>query len=200
MKIILITGQSCTGKTYLSKKIQLHLGTNKTNIISMDDYYFPQSHFKNTKNINWDIPSAYNLDKFFNDIKKISENKKIKKHIFIYGKNIYSKNMEEIIPKDVLIIEGIFSFLNKDILDIANKKIILDSDEKIRYKRRLKKDSENEPNFNLEHFNKYWDNQIKNYQINYFNNYKNLGKLFNTNNLFEKNQEIIKKIIKYVEN
>ncbi|BDV02451.1 MAG: hypothetical protein HPAVJP_3400 [Candidatus Hepatoplasma vulgare] len=197
-KIILISGGSCSGKTSLSLLIKKELGKNKVNLISMDDYYFPKSHFKDKLNINWDVPEAYDLTKFKKDINMLLNGKEVKKNIFIYGKDVYKKEKENLYPKEFLIIEGIFSPYFEDIQKKAYKNIFLYSSKKIRYNRRREKDSKSISNFSEENLKKYWKKEIKEFEKKYLKKFKKGGKLIKTNNLENNQEKILQKIIKYI--
>lgn len=197
-KIILISGGSCSGKTSISLLIKEKLGKNKVNIISMDDYYFPKNHFKNEKDINWDIPEAYDLNKFKDDVYKLLNGEKIEKNIFIYGEDVYKNEKEILFPKEFLIIEGIFSPYFKDIKEKSYKNIFLYSSKRKRYLRRKNKDKKSVPNFSEKELKKYWNNEVKKFEKKYLKNYKKEGKLIRTNNLEKKQKEILKKIIRYI--
>ena len=144
MKTIIITGPSCSGKTYLSKKISMFL--KDSTVIRTDSYYKDSVLIKC-------------ISLFINDIydRLISIKKKELlynlKCIYNNSKNIYSyyydfkkrksfkKKTDEIYNNNIkfLIIEGIFAHrLNLNYQDTLN--IVCEEDKDVCFKRRLKRD------------------------------------------------------------
>lgn len=74
--IIGIGGASRSGKSTLSQIISSLLPQHQIANISIDDYLQPDNKLPKIKDhIDWEIPSAYDLDKFKNDILLCSKKK-----------------------------------------------------------------------------------------------------------------------------
>lgn len=197
MKIILITGGTASGKTTLSNIIKGQLGENKVNVLSLDNYYFPETHYQDKANINWDSTAAYNWKKILSDIENLKNQKQIKVPKFIYGANIYTKNKELITPKDILIIEGIFSFNLVNILKYDTFNVFLNIDEQVRKVRRIERDKKLVPNFDLNILNQKWDKIIEStYQTKILPEIKKANLILKTNNEIEI-KNLIKKLLKF---
>ena len=126
--IVGIAGGSSSGKTYLAKKLN-------EEILSMDDYF---KGIKYIKDNNFDKPSALDLNLLRKHLIKLRDNKNIKKPVYDF--KTHSRIGYEIFkPSKVIILEGLYA-LHKKIVDLIDLKIFVDSSEKTRLKRRIKRD------------------------------------------------------------
>lgn len=193
MKLILITGGSASGKTSITNKIKEH--KNNSTIINLDDYYYEESKLINIqKKINWDLPSAFNWDQLLIDLKALLSGKKVKKSSFVYGKNIRG-DIKEYVPNDLLILEGIFSPYIKEIRKLSSKIIYLDSDDGVRYKRRLQRDEKLIPNFEKKNFLKDWNEKVIPTQKKYIDKFKKEANIIVDTNNIERDSLFIMEII-----
>ena len=141
--VIGIAGGTCSGKTSIASiLIEEFRYTNSVNIIKEDDYYKDQSTLpmEEREKTNYDHPLAFDFDLMQNHIKQLIEGKAIEKPTYDYTIHNRSKNTEVIYPSDVLIIEGLFTLYTKEIRDLEDIKIFVDTPADIRFIRRLKRD------------------------------------------------------------
>ena len=141
--VIGIAGGTCSGKTSIASiLIEEFRYTNSVNIIKEDDYYKDQSNLpmEEREKTNYDHPLAFDFDLMQNHIKQLIEGKAIEKPTYDYTIHNRSKNTEVIYPSDVLIIEGLFTLYTKEIRDLEDIKIFVDTPADIRFIRRLKRD------------------------------------------------------------
>ncbi len=196
MKLIIITGGSSSGKTSIAEELNKKL--NRVSCLSMDDYYYEKYHFNDQDNINWDVPSAYNWLLLKNDLTKLLNNQIIYKQKFLYGPNVYSKKYYEIKPNKYIILEGIFAGYEKKIRNKADYIFFLNSDEKIRYQRRVDRDIKLIKNFNLNNFELEWKNNIQLSFEKYISPLETICISINTNNFTSNFNDIIDIIIKKI--
>ncbi len=194
MKLIIIVGGTSAGKTTFSNLLKEGIGDEKVNLISLDNYYFPKTHFKDQNNINWDTVESYDWSRLEKDITSLKDGKEIMLKEFLYGINIYSKENITIKPKKFLIIEGIFA---SNVIKMNFKQvfvIFLDAKEEIRKQRRVLRDVQKITNFNTVKFDVEWNNIIeKNFIENIEPNKKSANLIIDTND-FDMMQNHINKI------
>ena len=126
--IIGIAGGSASGKTTIAQKIiDTFKDTNSIGIIKEDDYYKDQSDlsFEDRKKTNYDHPLAFDHELMRFQIQEL-----------IAGR-IVEKPTQIVEPKDVIIIEGLFVLEEKEIRDLLDIKVFLDTPNDIRFIRRL---------------------------------------------------------------
>jgi len=141
MKIIGIAGGTGSGKTFLTNKLLEEFG-EKIDVIKLDSYYKDLRHidFNLREKYNFDHPDSFDFDLLIKDLKKLTQLNQVEIPKYNY-KNHTRKNQTSLVyKKELIIIEGIFSLYDKTIRDKMFYKIFLDSDEKNRFERRLKRD------------------------------------------------------------
>ena len=192
MKLILITGGSASGKTTIAKLLSNKI--NSSTIISLDDYYYQKTDFLNQENINWDDPNSFNWKLLVKNIKLLFSNSEVKKEKFIYGLNIYG---EEIIykPNKYIILEGILSPYNEEILSMASEIIYLSSTNDKRYQRRKKRDMKLIKGLTEEKLLKNWNENVIPLHEKIIYKFKEKASLIiDTNDIEKKEQEILSEI------
>lgn len=141
--VIGIAGGTCSGKSSIANiLIEAFRYTKSINIIKEDDYYKDQSHLPMEERVktNYDHPLAFDFDLMTEHIKKLINGESIEKPTYDYTVHNRSDKTEIVHPSDVLIIEGLFALYNKEIRDIEDIKIFVDTPADVRFIRRLKRD------------------------------------------------------------
>ncbi|MCR4855776.1 MAG: uridine kinase [Erysipelotrichaceae bacterium] len=141
--VIGIAGGTCSGKSSIASiLIDEFRYTKSISIIREDDYYKDQSHLpmEERAKTNYDHPLAFDFDLMFEHLKKLINGETIEKPTYDYTVHNRSNITEIIHPSDVLIIEGLFALYTKEIRDLEDIKIFVDTPADIRFIRRLKRD------------------------------------------------------------
>ena len=104
--VIAITGPSGVGKTAISKIISICLGYENCCIISGDDY-----HLWERENENWRFfthlnPLANNLEQSYEHIKKLKDNKPIRKKQYNHKNGKFTEE-KTFFPKKFIVHEGL---------------------------------------------------------------------------------------------
>lgn len=140
--IIGIAGGTGSGKTTVTYKILERLDINKVVVIQHDAYYKDISVFSGLKpsEINFDHPDALETSLLIEHIKRLKEWKSIQLPIYDFKSYTRSKETVLIQPKNIIIIEGILIFVEKELRDLMDIKIYVDTDADERLLRRIKRD------------------------------------------------------------
>ena len=141
--IIGIAGGTASGKTTIANLLCADFkDSNSVTIISEDSYYKDQTNipFEERGKVNYDHPLAFDFDLLFSQIKDLSNGNKINIPIYDYTIHNRSKVTKEILPSDVIILEGLFTLYNPEIREIEDIKIFVEADDDIRFIRRLSRD------------------------------------------------------------
>lgn len=141
--IIGIAGGTASGKTTIAKilyETALLYGTVAH--IKLDDYYKDSSHltFEERRQINFDHPDSYDVELIVSDINRLKNGQAIEKPTYDFVNSIRSKETEHIEPSNIIIVEGIMVFAIPEIRDLLEMKIYVDTEDDIRFIRRLKRD------------------------------------------------------------
>ncbi len=141
--IIGIAGGSASGKTTIARKIiETFEDTNSITIIKEDDYYNDQSNltFDQRQKTNYDHPLAFDHELMRFQLLELMNNRIIEKPTYDYTMHNRSDVTEIIEPKDVIIVEGLFVLEEKEIRDLLDIKIFVDTPNDVRFIRRLSRD------------------------------------------------------------
>lgn len=143
--LIGIAGGSASGKTTVANKLINNFeDTNSVTVIREDDYYKDQSDmpFEERVKTNYDHPFAFDHELMKEQLLDLIKGSPIEKPTYDYTQHTRSNVIEVIEPKDVIIIEGLFVLEEKDIRDLLDIKIYVDTPYDVRFIRRLKRDIE----------------------------------------------------------
>ncbi len=143
MKIIGIAGGSASGKTTIANKLgDLSNKVGKVNIIRLDDYYLdhPELELEERKKINYDHPNAFDVDLLMQHIDDLKNNLEIDVPEYDFVNHARKTTVKKVTPSKVLIIEGILVLAIKEICELLDIKIFVDTPDDIRFIRRLSRD------------------------------------------------------------
>ena len=141
--LIAVAGGSASGKTTVVKKIIEQLNSKEITVITHDDYYKDLSHLsiEERRNVNFDHPSSLDNDLFVSQLTDLLNGKSIKKPTYNFVEHNRSKVFETINPNRIIIIEGILVLEDERIRDLATIKLFVESDDDVRFIRRLVRDT-----------------------------------------------------------
>ena len=141
--IIGIAGGSASGKTSISRKLyETFEKTNSVVIIKEDDYYKNQDHLPMSERIktNYDHPFACDHQLLIEHLNVLISGGTIEKPTYDYVNHTRSKVTEVIKYSDVIILEGLFVLESKEIRDLLDIKVFVDTPSDVRFIRRLLRD------------------------------------------------------------
>ena len=141
--IIGIAGGTGSGKSTLADNIKKEF-KNNISMISHDYYYKNNSHlpFEERVKLNYDHPEAFDTDLLIEHLQKLKNGETIKRPSYSFIEHLREEETYDVIPKKVIIVEGILIFENKDLRDMMDIKIFVDASADIRFIRRLLRDVE----------------------------------------------------------
>lgn len=141
--LIAIAGGSASGKTTVVKKIIEQLNSTDITVISHDDYYKDLTHLALTERykVNFDHPDSIDNDLFVAQLKDLLDGKSISKPKYDFVEHNRSSEYELVEPTKIIIIEGILILEDERVRDLATIKLFVESDDDIRFIRRLVRDT-----------------------------------------------------------
>ncbi len=142
--IVGIAGGSASGKTYLLRKLQEELQDVPLTLISLDNYYFDLEHQEPDENgeINFDHPSALDLERFRNDLKRLMDGESVSIREYHFNNPEHAPKTITYTPQPLIIIEGIFAFYDPKVEDMMDLRVFVDAEEHRKLTRRIKRDYE----------------------------------------------------------
>jgi uridine kinase len=141
--IIAVSGGSSSGKTTVVNKLIKNLGDNTITIIKHDDYYKDQAEMsmEARRKVNYDHPFSLDNDLFYEHLRALIEGKTIEKPTYDFVLLTRAKKKETIKPAKIIILEGILILEDERIRKLADIKIYVETDDDIRFIRRLIRDT-----------------------------------------------------------
>lgn len=142
--VIGIAGGTGSGKTTFSRELVATLMTNKIVYLSHDSYYRDQSNvpFSERVKVNYDHPDSLETELMIKHIEQLRAYQAVDIPIYDFVEHTRAKETEHIEPQSVILIEGILIFAVKELRDLMDMKIFVDTDADIRFMRRLQRDIE----------------------------------------------------------
>ena len=136
MKIIGIAGGTGSGKTTVVKRIVEALPPHFVAVVPLDSYYNDTSHMteeeRRSINFDWKLLVQH--------VKLLRDGVAVEQPTYSYLKCNREKETVHVEPKPVIIIEGIMALLNKQLRDMMDLKIFVDTDSDERLIRNIQRD------------------------------------------------------------
>ena len=142
MVVIAICGGTGSGKSFLSKSIIKKFNKYKVEYLCLDSYYKDYSELSLSKRcrINFDHPDSIDFELFYQHLKTLTSGEDIYSPVYSYKSHKrLSKNIK-ISVCDILIVDGIYVLLKKNIRKLFDLSIFLEVESSIRLDRRIKRD------------------------------------------------------------
>ncbi|XP_064876875.1 uridine-cytidine kinase-like 1a isoform X2 [Oncorhynchus nerka] len=142
--VIGLCGGSASGKTTVANKIIEALDVPWVVLLSMDSFYkvlTPEEQTLATSNdYNFDHPGAFDFELLVATVKRLKQGKSVKIPVYDFTTHGRQKDWKTVYGASVVIFEGIMSFADKELLELLDMKIFVDTDSDIRLVRRLRRD------------------------------------------------------------
>ncbi len=139
--VIGVAGGTGSGKTTLVTKLQQAIAGEAV-VLSHDFYYCDNTDipFEERIKMNYDHPNAFDTDLMIEDVKKLKNGQAIDRPQYSFVTYTRTGETVHVEPSPVIIVEGILIFENRDLLNMMDIKVFVDTDADIRLIRRLTRD------------------------------------------------------------
>ena len=139
--VIGIAGGTGSGKTTLMKNLITEFSDMVT-ILSHDNYYkrHDELTYEERCKLNYDEPDALETDLMARHLDILRRGESIDCPVYDFTVHNRSSETIRITPKQVIIVEGILIFENKDLRDLMDIRIFVDTDADVRLCRRIVRD------------------------------------------------------------
>ncbi len=161
--LIGISGGTGSGKTSFALEIMKHFPKGEVVLVDQDSYYRDLSDLplEERKRVNFDHPNSVDFDRLIDDLKALKNNVPIKKPVYNFKTHTREKDKyTTVIPKKVIILEGIMIFVIPELRELIDIKLYVDTDADVRVLRRIVRDI-NERGRDLEGIIEQYLNQVK---------------------------------------
>ena len=142
MFVIGIAGGTGSGKTTFTENL-VDMFREDVAVIHHDNYYNVLDHlsYEERCKVNYDHPDSFETKLMVEHIKKLKNGERIEEPIYDF--TVHNRDKTKTItlePKKILIIDGILVLENKELCELMDLKIFVDTDADIRLGRRILRD------------------------------------------------------------
>ena len=139
--VIGIAGGTGSGKTTLMKNLIAEFADNVT-VLSHDNYYkrHDELTYEERCQLNYDEPAALETDLMAHHLDLLRQGQAIDCPVYDFTVHNRSQDTVRIVPKSVIIVEGILIFENQPLRELMDIRIFVDTDADVRLCRRIKRD------------------------------------------------------------
>jgi uridine kinase len=142
VRLVLIGGGTCSGKTTIARAIGMRLNDLKTVIISHDNYYRDLAHLQEAERakVNFDHPDSIDTPYLLADLHKMLAGEAVDVPDYDFKTHQRAEGTTCVAFADVIILEGIFALYYPELLALSDLKIFVDTDSDLRLARRMQRD------------------------------------------------------------
>jgi len=139
--LIGVVGGSGSGKTTVARAIYDFLGMNAA-FIDMDAYYKDLSHLtlEQRRQTNFDHPDSIDTTLMADHLARLRRGESIRKPTYDFAAHTRAAAVVDIVPRDVVVVDGILLFVEPRLRELFDIKIFVDVDDDVRFIRRLQRD------------------------------------------------------------
>ena len=140
--VIGVAGGTGSGKSTLVKRLQEAFKEEDVATICHDYYYkaHPELTYEERTKLNYDHPKAFDTDMMVEHIKALKSNVPIERPVYSFVEHNRTDEKVVVKPSKVIIVDGILIFENKELRDLMDIKVYVDTDADIRLARRILRD------------------------------------------------------------
>ncbi|MBQ3504925.1 MAG: uridine kinase [Oscillospiraceae bacterium] len=139
--VIGIAGGTGSGKTTLMKNL-ITAFSDVVTVLSHDNYYkrHDELTYEERCLLNYDEPAALETDLMAHHLDLLRQGQAIDCPVYDFTVHNRSDETIRIVPKKVIIVEGILIFENRELRELMDIRIFVDTDSDVRLCRRIKRD------------------------------------------------------------
>lgn len=139
--IVGVAGGTASGKTTIVRKIKENFGDDIV-VINHDSYYKAHNDlsYEDRSKLNYDHPDSFDTQMMIEDVKKLKNNEEVDIPVYDFSVHNRADATVHIVPKNVIILEGILVLENKELRNLMDIKVFVDTDADERLMRRIRRD------------------------------------------------------------
>ena len=139
--VIGLAGGTGCGKTTITRKIVESFGKDVT-VLKHDSYYRARHDltYEERTRLNYDHPNAFDTELLCEALRELKAGRPIEMPVYDYTIYDRTDRTETVHPSRVILVEGILIFDSKELRDLMDIKIFVDTDADVRILRRIVRD------------------------------------------------------------
>jgi uridine kinase len=140
--VVGVAGGTGAGKTTVTRAIIEAVGHDRVALIPEDAYYREYRDVSEAEraDINWDHPDTIEVSLLLKHLERLLTGKAIERPVYDFAAYARAPETVTVLPRPVLIVEGILLFVEPRLRDLFDVKVFVDTDADLRFIRRLLRD------------------------------------------------------------
>ena len=140
--IIGVAGGSASGKSTLVRKLQEAFADEHVTTLCHDFYYKAHDDLslEERSKLNYDHPHSFDTDMMIEHIRQLKQGQSIQRPVYSFTDHNRLPQTVCVQPAKVLILDGILILENKELRELMDVKVFVDTDDDVRLARRLVRD------------------------------------------------------------
>jgi uridine kinase len=140
--LIGVAGGSGSGKTTVSETILDRVGRDRIAYLQHDAYYRDRSGmpFEERAKINYDHPDSLETDLLVAHLKELRACHPVEMPVYDFARHTRKTETRRLEARPVILVDGILIFVDRDLREMFDIKIFVDTDADLRFIRRLERD------------------------------------------------------------
>lgn len=140
--VIGVAGGTGSGKSTLVKRLQETFVGDEVITLSHDFYYksYNNMTFEERSKLNYDHPQSFDTDMLSEHVRLLKSGVPIDRPVYSFVEHNRMPETVPVLPSKVIIVEGILIFENKELRELMDMKVFVDTDADLRLARRILRD------------------------------------------------------------
>jgi uridine kinase len=140
--LIGIAGGTGSGKTSVTSAIASEFGEDSLLVVQHDSYYRDIGEYGGVppSEVNFDHPRALETSLLIDHLSRLKERKAVDQPVYDFSTHRRSGRTVRLEPRDVIIVDGILVLAERELRDLLDIRIFVDTDADERFIRRLRRD------------------------------------------------------------
>lgn len=140
--VIGVAGGSGSGKTTVVRAIVDSIGTDQVNVLEHDRYYRDRNDLRLEERaaLNYDHPDSLETDLLVQHVEALRAGRSVEVPTYDFARHARQKATDTFSARRAVIVEGILIFTDAELRALMDVKVFVDTDDDIRFIRRLQRD------------------------------------------------------------
>ena len=142
--VIGVAGGTGSGKTTVVREIIRNIGRSQVTVLHHDSYYrdVKEMPFEERVRINYDHPDSLETSLLIRHIQQLRDGQSVDVPTYDFAAHLRAAETERMEPRKVIIVDGLLILWDRDLRQMMDIKVFVDTDADLRFIRRLKRDIE----------------------------------------------------------
>ena len=142
MIVIGVAGGSGSGKTTVVREIVRHLGPDQVAVIHHDSYYRDTGHLplQERMGINYDHPDALETELLVQHVRALQAGETVDVPVYDFTMHTRAAEVQRTPPRKAIIVDGLLILFDRELRELMDVKVFVDTDADLRFIRRLSRD------------------------------------------------------------